>query len=50
MWHAVQNVGQVDAYFVNTPTRPYDHAHPDKRRLPVDSDEIPFSLTPRSGG
>jgi dTDP-4-dehydrorhamnose 3,5-epimerase len=50
VWHAVQNVGDVDAYFVNVPTQPYDHANPDKRRLPIDTDLIPVSLAPRAGG
>jgi dTDP-4-dehydrorhamnose 3,5-epimerase len=50
VFHAVQNVGTVDAYFVNAPTKPYDHAAPDKRRLPLDTDRIPFSLGRRSGG
>lgn len=31
--HAVQNIGQVDAYFVNLPTVPYQHASPDKFRV-----------------
>jgi dTDP-4-dehydrorhamnose 3,5-epimerase len=50
VFHAVQNVGQVDAYFINLPTRPYDHSNPDKLRLPLDTDRIPFSLAPRPGG
>ena len=50
VFHAVQNVGQVDAYYVNAPTRAYDHAQPDKLRLPVDTDRIPHSLTRRPGG
>jgi dTDP-4-dehydrorhamnose 3,5-epimerase len=50
VFHAVQNVGNVDAYFVNTPTRPFDHHQPDKRRLPLDTDQIPYSLVRRAGG
>jgi len=42
VFHAVQNVGATDALFVNMPTRPYDHAEPDKYRLPIDTDEIPY--------
>ena len=42
VFHAVQNVGTTDAVFVNMPTRPYDHANPDKYRLPIDTDEIPY--------
>jgi dTDP-4-dehydrorhamnose 3,5-epimerase len=29
---------------VNFPTRPYDHASPDKYRLPLDTDEIPYEF------
>jgi dTDP-4-dehydrorhamnose 3,5-epimerase len=50
VFHAVQNVGGVDAYFVNLPTRPYVHDDPDKFRLPIDTDQIPFSLALRAGG
>ena len=47
---AVQNVGDVDALFVNLPTRPYRHENPDKYRLPLDTDRIPFRLDERAGG
>ena len=50
VFHAVQNVGQVDAYYMNMPTRPYDHERPDKRRLPLDTDKIPYRLDRRAGG
>jgi dTDP-4-dehydrorhamnose 3,5-epimerase len=40
--HAVGNVGQDDVVAINMPTRPYDHADPDKYRLPLDSDEHPY--------
>jgi dTDP-4-dehydrorhamnose 3,5-epimerase len=42
IYHAVQNIGQHDAVFVNTPTRPYCHEDPDKYRLPLDTDLIPY--------
>ena len=42
VWHAVRNVGVTDALFINMPTRAYDHAAPDKHRLPVDTDAIPY--------
>jgi dTDP-4-dehydrorhamnose 3,5-epimerase len=41
VYHAVRNVGDEVAMFVNLPTRPYDHAQPDKYRLPIDTDLIP---------
>lgn len=52
VWHGVQNVGEGEASFVNLPTRPYDHADPDKERLPATSDAIPYrfrGLDPASG-
>ncbi len=39
--HAVQNIGQTDAIFVNLPTRPYNHADPDKYRL-NDPSVVPY--------
>ena len=40
--HAVQNIGSVDAMYLNMPTRPYNHADPDKFRFPLDSPAIPY--------
>jgi dTDP-4-dehydrorhamnose 3,5-epimerase len=31
------------------PTRPYDHADPDKYRLPLDNDVIPFRFDEAPG-
>ena len=42
IWHADQNWGGRDAMVVNFPTRPYDRANPDKRRIDPHSGEIPF--------
>jgi dTDP-4-dehydrorhamnose 3,5-epimerase len=42
--HAAQNVGTTEAVFVNLPTRPYDHADPDKYRISVKSGKIPYSF------
>ena len=44
VFHAVENVGSTDAIFVNLPTTPYDHADPDKYRLPLVNDRIPFAF------
>jgi dTDP-4-dehydrorhamnose 3,5-epimerase len=44
VWHAVHNVGYEEASFVNLPSRPYDHADPDKYRLPLETDVIPYRL------
>jgi dTDP-4-dehydrorhamnose 3,5-epimerase len=45
VWHAVQNVGHEDAAFINLPSRPYQHDDPDKYRLPLDNDVIPYRLS-----
>ncbi|MGH3008986.1 MAG: dTDP-4-dehydrorhamnose 3,5-epimerase family protein [Gaiellaceae bacterium] len=42
VYHALQNVGERDALFVNLPTQPYRHDDPDKYRLPLDTPEIPY--------
>jgi dTDP-4-dehydrorhamnose 3,5-epimerase len=42
VFHAIKNVGQTDCLFVNMPTRPYRHENPDKYRLPLDTDAIPY--------
>jgi dTDP-4-dehydrorhamnose 3,5-epimerase len=44
VFHAVVNVGASELRFVNLPTRPYRHEQPDKARLPVDTDAIPYRL------
>jgi dTDP-4-dehydrorhamnose 3,5-epimerase len=40
--HAVQNVGQIDTVFINLPTVPYNHADPDKYRVPPEN--VPYSF------
>lgn len=42
--HAVQNIGTADATFINMPNKPYNHANPDKYRLPLDSKTIPYTF------
>jgi dTDP-4-dehydrorhamnose 3,5-epimerase len=49
VWHAVQNVGEHDMYYVNMPTAPYNHEDPDKFRLPLSTDRIPYSFEGVSG-
>lgn len=44
VFHAVKNIGQTDAIFINLPTRAYEHADPDKFRLPIKNDLIPFDF------
>ncbi len=42
VWHADHNIGTSDVVVVNFPTMAYDHGNPDKYRLPIDSDLIPY--------
>ena len=42
VYHALRNLGTEDVVFVNLPTRCYEHADPDKYRLPLDTDLIPY--------
>ena len=45
VFHGVQNIGLQDAIFVNMPSQPYNHENPDKYRLPVKNDLIPFDFS-----
>jgi dTDP-4-dehydrorhamnose 3,5-epimerase len=45
VFHAVQNVGSEEGAFVNLPSEPYNHEDPDKYRLPLDNDVIPYRLS-----
>ena len=47
VWHADHNIGTRDVVVVNFPTIEYDHAAPDKWRLPLDTPLIPASLPRR---
>ncbi len=49
VYHALQNVGEGEAVFLNMPTEPYDHADPDKYRLPLKNDLIPFAFDDAAG-
>lgn len=42
VWHANRNIGSRDVVVINFPTITYDHANPDKYRLPIDTDQIPY--------
>ena len=44
VYHALKNVGDREAAFVNLPSQPYQHDDPDKYRLPPDNDLIPYCL------
>ncbi|HEY2860771.1 MAG TPA: dTDP-4-dehydrorhamnose 3,5-epimerase family protein [Terracidiphilus sp.] len=42
VFHALMNIGTDDALFFNMPTRAYNHEDPDKFRLPMRNDYIPY--------
>jgi dTDP-4-dehydrorhamnose 3,5-epimerase len=49
IWHANRNLGSKDVVVVNFPTIPYDHAAPDKYRLSLDTDQIPYKFENTAG-
>jgi len=49
IWHADHNIGQTEAVVVNFPTIVYDHTNPDKYRLPLDTDRIPYKFDEPKG-
>lgn len=49
IWHANRNLGEKDVICVNFPTQPYQHDDPDKYRLPLDTDQIPYKFENLSG-
>jgi dTDP-4-dehydrorhamnose 3,5-epimerase len=49
VYHAVQNIGPTEAFFYNMPTRPYRHEDPDKYRLPLDNEVIPYRFKNAKG-
>lgn len=50
VWHADHNIGTCDVVVVNFPTIQYDHAAPDKWRLPLDTPLIPYRFPPGTTG
>jgi dTDP-4-dehydrorhamnose 3,5-epimerase len=44
VWHADYNIGDKDVVCVNFPTIQYDHSAPDKYRLSLDNDYIPYKF------
>ena len=45
VYHAVKNVGDQRGAFINLPSQPYLHEDPDKHRLPLETDVIPYRLS-----
>lgn len=50
IWHADYNIGTKDAVVLNCPTKPYVYESPDKYRLPIDNDYIPYKFKLAKGG
>jgi dTDP-4-dehydrorhamnose 3,5-epimerase len=50
VYHAIQNVGDKTALLLNMPTQPYNHADPDKYRLPLNTDQIPYRFDTNGAG
>jgi dTDP-4-dehydrorhamnose 3,5-epimerase len=42
VFHAVQNIGDEEALLIDMPSVAYDHHNPDKYRLPLQNDIIPY--------
>lgn len=49
IFHAVENVGQIDGLMFNIPSQPYNYEAPDKRLLPLENDVIPYSFALKRG-
>ncbi len=49
IYHGVKNLGTAEAVFVNMPTEPYCYENPDKYRLPLRNDLIPFAFEEEPG-
>lgn len=50
IWHAIRNLGTKDVLVANFKTRPFDPEKPDKFRLPLDTDQIPYEFPPGTRG
>ena len=49
VWHADHNIGSAEAVVINFPTIRYDHTNPDKYRLPLNTDRIPYKFDNSKG-
>ena len=45
-----RNIGQEELMVINFPTIQYDHNNPDKYRLPLKTDLIPYDFGDVEGG
>ena len=44
VWHAVQNLSHEHCHLLNLVDKAYDYDHPDHWRLPLDTDQIPYTF------
>jgi dTDP-4-dehydrorhamnose 3,5-epimerase len=49
VYHAVENVGDVEGLLISLPSEPYHHEDPDKYTLPLMNDLIPYRFTNETG-
>lgn len=49
VWHLHKNLGKDNLIFLNSPSAAYNHKNPDKRRLPVVNEYIPYRFRPEIG-
>lgn len=42
VYHGVQCLGEEPSYLISIPSEPYNNNHPDEKKIPWDSDEIPY--------
>ncbi|MGY8643320.1 MAG: hypothetical protein ACKVJU_19770 [Verrucomicrobiales bacterium] len=50
VWHCDYNLSEKEVIFINCPTGRYDNKSPDKYRLPLYTDKIPYKLPPGLSG
>ena len=48
VWHGLQNLENSESCFINYFDRPYSYEDPDEWRLPLDTEQIPYSFAPFS--
>ncbi|SRR5260221_8565594 len=49
VWHADRNLRNSDLIVINFPTKLYNYKNPDKLRLPLDTNKIPFKFNNSKG-
>ncbi len=49
VYHGFMCVSEIEAFVINTVSKPYNAANPDEFRLPFDSNEIPYDWARKNG-